>query len=73
MCGAGKEVGHHVVGGVAVEAGEIIGPAYGISVGLELRVVAGSELGEGTSVTLGQQLFGWVYWRGMAMSTLLSA
>ena len=57
-------MGHRVVGGVAVEAGGAISPAYGVAVGLEPRSIAGSELGEGASVRPGQQLFGWVNWRG---------
>ena len=36
-----KEIGHRVVGGVAVGAGGVISPAYGVAVGLELRAVAG--------------------------------
>ena len=64
MCGAAKEMGHHVVGIVAVGTGGVIGPAYGEAVGLETRAVAGSELREGATVNPGQQLFGWVNWRG---------
>ena len=45
---------HRVVGGVAVGAGGVIGLAYGVAVGLEPRAVAGSELGECTSVRPGQ-------------------
>ena len=60
-------MGHRVVGGVAVGAGLIIGPAYGMAVGLDPQAIAGSEVGEGASVRPGQQLFGWVNWRGVAM------
>ena len=49
--------------GVATGAGGVIGPAYGVAVGLEPWTLVGSELGKGASVRLGQQLFGWVYWR----------
>ena len=58
-----KQMGHRVVGGVAVGAGGVIGPAYRVVVRLELRAIAGSEIGEGASVRPGQQLFGWVNWR----------
>ena len=34
ICSA-KEMGHRVVGGMAVGAGGVIGPAYGVAVGLE--------------------------------------
>ena len=51
--------------------GSSVGPAYRVTVGLEPRAVTGSELGEAPSVRLGQQLFGWVYWRGVDQSTLL--
>ena len=46
-----------VVGGVAVGAGWVIGPAYGVAVALEPRAIAGSELGECASVRPGRQLF----------------
>ena len=59
-----------MVGGVAVEAGGVIGPIYEISLGLEPRAVAVTKLVEGASVAPGQQLFGWVNWRG-TMSPLL--
>ena len=55
-----KEMGPRVDGGVAVGAGGVVGPAYGVAVGLEPRAIAGSELGEYASARLGQQLFGWV-------------
>ena len=42
--GAAKEMGHRVVGEVAVGAGGVNGPAYRVAVGLELRAVAGMEL-----------------------------
>ena len=48
-----KEVGHLVVGGVAVGTAGVIGPAYGVEVGFEPRAIAGSELGESTSVKPG--------------------
>ena len=35
-----------------------------MAVGLEPQPIASMELGEGASVKLGQQLFGWVNWRG---------
>ena len=47
----------------------VIGPAYGVAVGLESRAVARTELGEGDSVGPGQQSIGGV----VAMSTLLGA
>ena len=56
-------MGHRVVGGAAIGAGGVIGPSYGVAVGLEPQAVAGTELGEGVSVGLGQQLFNWVNWR----------
>ena len=37
-------MGHLVVGGVAVGAAGVIGPAYGVAVGLEPRVKARSDL-----------------------------
>ena len=40
MSGAAKEVGHRVVGGATIEAGRVIGPAYGVTVGYELRAMA---------------------------------
>ena len=58
-----KEISHRVVGGVAVGAGGVFSPAYGLAVGLETRAIAGSELGEGISERPGQQLFGWANWR----------
>ena len=42
----------------------VIGPAYGVAVGLEPQAVAGSDLGEGATVGPGQQLFGEVNWKG---------
>ena len=63
MCGAAKDMAHHMVG-VTVEAGGVIGPAYGEAVGLEPRAVARTELGQGASVRPGQQVYGWVNWRG---------
>ena len=39
-------MGHRVVGEVAVGACGVIGPAYGVAVGLEPQAIAGSELGE---------------------------
>ena len=45
-----KEMGHRVVGGAAIRAGGVIGPAYGVTVGLEPVAVAGTELGEGAAV-----------------------
>ena len=64
MCGAAKEIGFHVDGGAAGGTGGVISPAIGVAVGLEPRAVAGTEMGEGASVELGQQLFVWVNWRG---------
>ena len=65
MSGTAEEVGHRVVGGVALGAGGVIGPAYGVTVGLEPRaLVAGKELGDGSVVGPCKQLFGWVNWRG---------
>ena len=55
-----KEMGHHVIGGVAVGAGGVISPADGVAVGLEPQAITESELGKCTSVKLGQQFFGWV-------------
>ena len=43
-----KEMGPRVVGGVAMGASGVIGPAYGVAAGLEPRTIAGSELGECT-------------------------
>ena len=63
MWGPAKEASYHVVSWVAVGAGWVICTAYDVAVRLEPRVVAGSELGEGTSLIPWQQLFGWVYWR----------
>ena len=63
MCGADREVGHRVVGGAIIGAGWVIGPAYEVAVGPETR--ARTELGEDTTVGPGQQLFGWVNWRGI--------
>ena len=51
-------MGPRVDGGVAVGAGGVVGPAYGVAVGLEPRAIAGSELGEYASARPGQQLFG---------------
>ena len=70
-----REMGPRVVDGVAVGAGGVINPVYGVAVGLESRAIAGSEMGEFASIRLGQQLFGWVNWREsrVAMSTLLGA
>ena len=58
-----KEMSHRVVGGVAVGAAGVIGPAYAVAVGLEPRAITGSKLGEDALVRPGQQLFGWVNWR----------
>ena len=44
MRGAAEEVGHSVVGGAAIRAGGVIGPAYGVTVGLEPPAMAGTEL-----------------------------
>ena len=46
-------MGHRVV-----EAGGVIGPAFGVAAGLEPRSVAGTELGGGASIRPGQQ-FNW--------------
>ena len=43
-------MGHRVVGGAAVGASGVIGPAYGVAVGLEPRAIAISELGAGALV-----------------------
>ena len=53
-----KEMGHRVIDEVAVGAGGVIGPAYGVAVGLEPQAIAGGELREGISVRPEQQLFG---------------
>ena len=45
-----EEVGHPMVGGAAFGTGGIIGPAFGVKVGLETRAMAGTELGEGAPV-----------------------
>ena len=47
--GAAEEVSHRVVGGVAVWACGVSGPAYRVAVGLEHLALAGLKLGEGTS------------------------
>ena len=49
MSGTAEKVGHRLVGGVGVGACGVVGPAYGVDVGLELLVISGEELGEGTS------------------------
>ena len=49
MSGTAEEVGHRVVGGGAVGTGGVIGPAYGVAVGLEHKAMAGTELGEGAA------------------------
>ena len=41
MCQTAKEMSHRVVDGVAVIAGRVIGPAYGVAVGLEHRAGRG--------------------------------
>ena len=64
MCRAAEEMGHRVIGRVAVGEGRVIGPDYGMAVELEPRAVAGTELREGDSVRLEQQLFDWVHWKG---------
>ena len=63
MCGAAKEVGHRVVGGVAIGAGGVIDPPYGVAV---RRASSRSRIGAGRGRLgkTGQQLFGWVYWKG---------
>ena len=66
-------MGHRVVGGAAVGAGGVIGPAYGVAVGLEPLAIAALDLGEGASKRPGQQLFGWVNWRVVTLRTLLGA
>ena len=63
ICGVAKEI-LRVVSRAAIRAGEVIGPAYGVVVGLEPRVVARKELREGVTVGPEQQFFGWVNWRG---------
>ena len=50
MSGTAKEVGHRVVGGAVIGSGGVIGLAYGVTVGLEPRAMAGKELGEGAAV-----------------------
>ena len=50
MSGTAEDVVHLLVGGAAFGAGGIIGPAYRVTVGLEPRAVAGTELGEGAAV-----------------------
>ena len=68
MCGVAKEVGHHVVGRVAVGACGVI------AVGLEPRAVAGSDLGKGDSVIPGRSSCSvWSIGRGGAICTLLGA
>ena len=50
MCGTAEKVGHRLVGGVVgVGTCGVVGPAYGVDVGLELLAISGEELGEGTS------------------------
>ena len=53
MCGAAEEMGHRVIGRVAVGEGRVIGPDYEMAVELEPRAVALTGLGEGDSVRLG--------------------
>ena len=62
MCGAAKEMGHHVVSREAIRAGGVIGPDYGVGGGLDPQAVAGTELEEGAKVGPRQQLLGWVNW-----------
>ena len=59
-----REMGHRVVGGVAVGTDGVFGPAFWLVVGLEPPAITGSDLGEGASVRPGKQLLGWVSWRG---------
>ena len=64
MCRAAEEMGHRVVCGVAIGAGGVIGPAFWMAVMLEPWKVTGSDLEKGASERPGQQLFGWVHWKG---------
>ena len=63
MSGTAKEVGNRVVHGVAIETGGVIDSACGVTVELEPRAMAGTELGEGAVVWPWYQ-FSWVNWRG---------
>ena len=67
MYRADEEMGHSVVGGLAIGAGGVIGPAHRVAVGLEAsdscRIGAGK--GRFGSCSLGS------IGGGMAMSTLL--
>ena len=49
MSGTAKEVAHRVVGGAA---GGVFGQAYGMTVGLKPRAMAGTELGDMTVVAV---------------------
>ena len=49
---------------MAVGACEVVSPDYRVAVGLEPRTVIRSELGDGTTVRPGQQLFDCVFWGG---------
>ena len=61
MCGTAKEVGHRAVCGLAIGACVVVGPVCSVTVGLEPSAVTRAELGEGSSVGPGQQLFSWVH------------
>ena len=50
MSGTAEEVGHRMVGGVAIGTGGLVGPAYGVTVGLKPRAMSRTELGEGAAV-----------------------
>ena len=49
MSGTAEEVGNRVVGGAAIGTGGVIGPAYGVTVGLEPRAMTRTDLGEGAA------------------------
>ena len=51
MSRAAEEVGHRVVGEAAVGTGGVT-PAYGVTIGLKSRAMAGMELGECCGMTV---------------------
>ena len=68
MSGTAEEVGHRVVGGLAIGVGGVIGPAYRVAVGLKLGTMARTELGEGaaewTCSSCSAGSIGWGRWEG---------
>ena len=73
MGGAAEEVGYCVVGGAAIRADGAIGPSYGVTVGLEPRAMAGTDMGEGAAVYRVSSCSAGSIGGGGGMSTLLGA